>query len=136
MVKELPSNSNVTRQCTPTQISNGRPVPAAFELKGHDYLSVCHIEHFLKTSEVDNMLELQKEFISHRQIGPNDQFAVLNVGNIVKKILELVELKIWVNDLEEDAFPSHSGIYGYGEDDLDVPIVLSDAVDKMYKKLT
>lgn len=136
MVKKLHGADNVARQCSPTVIGKKGPLAAAFELSGHDYLSVCHIEHFGKVTEYDNMVELQKEFKRHRHIGPNDQFAILNVGDVVKELLESVKLKIWINDLEESDFPLHSGIYGYAEDDLLVPIVLSDMVAKTYKKIT
>lgn len=50
--------------------------------------------------------------------------------------MDVCKLAVWVEDLEDDEFPSHAGICGYTSADLDVAVVLSDMVeeDDMYPK--
>ena len=58
------------------------------------------------------------------------------MGDAKKTLMDVCKLAVWVEDLEDDEFPSHAGICGYTSADLDVAVVLSDMVeeDDMYPK--
>lgn len=137
MPKELYDDSCVTRQCASSKVSNGRPMPAAFQLGSHEFLSVCWLEYFGMPNQKANMIKVQKEVAKHREIRAKDQFAVLNVYEIKKTLSDMYKLAVWIEDLEEDEFPSHTGIRGYTDADFDVAIILSDMVEEhnMYPKL-
>lgn len=61
MPKELCNDSCITRQCSSSKVSNGRPTPAAFELGSHEFLSVCWLEYFGMPDLKKNMIEVWKE---------------------------------------------------------------------------
>ncbi len=111
-------------------MQDGIPLPAAFELREIDeYLSVNWLEHFGLPSMNNNMVLVREEFAKHHSVTVNGRFAVLNVGNAKRVVMEELGKMLCAKDLQEDDYPSHASIEGYTADDNDdVPIVLSEMV--------
>ena len=133
MTKQISGNNRVARYCKKKQIENGTPMPAAFELqykskekKVEEFLSVNWIEYFGPELE-QSMKDVRREFKKrYYKIDKKGQFAILSVEKIMS-ITTKDGTPLWVNDLEDEGYPSHSGVCGY-RNDLDILIMLSDLV--------
>ena len=132
MTRKNSDADHVARYCSKMlRDTDGTPLPASFELRRDgECLSVNWPEYFGVADVLDNMVKVRKTFSGHYSIGKNGRFAVLNVGNVSRTVMETLGLALCVKDLQEDDYPSHACVDGYTADDGDVPIVLAETVGK------
>lgn len=129
MTKALCDESHVARYCPFSRLKDGRPEPAAFELRNDEsFLSSNWIEYFGMSDLENGMKKVRDEFQKHHSMTKKGRFAVLNVGD-AKKTIEIehgTELRI--EDLQEEDYPSHAGIWFLQEDNLVISTILSEMV--------
>ena len=124
---------HATRYCKPSCVQHGQPTVGAFEIGGNEqHLSVNWLEYFAasgNTSRTQQMQSIREAF--HEKpfsLRPNGRFAVLNVGLSKRQITAAhgrsIDFLHWPEDKEE----SHSGVFGYGPDDLAIQLELKNLV--------
>ncbi len=97
------------------------PIVDAFELRPQEeYLSVNWLEHLgrLDTGEAIQLLRKEKSRVL--KLASNGRFATLNVGNTKTAIHERQDRWLRIDHCPFDNDLSHSGIFGYSTDDLEI----------------
>ena len=128
MTKPLCSYNHVARYCSATRLSNGFPMPAAFELRDdEDFLSSNWIEYFGMMDLELGMNKVREEVCKHHSTTENGRFAILNVGEAKKTISHKHGVELRIEDLEEKDYPSHTGIW-FPRDVLGIALALSEMI--------
>jgi hypothetical protein len=126
-MKEIEAG-NVTRYCKPSLLENGVPKSSAFERRsGEKYLSVHLLDFFKMHTEVENVIEVKKYMEKSFQFKPNGSFAVLNIEQSRKYILEESSSEIYYR---EEKLP-HCGIF-HDADDLLIAQLLAECIQTNY----
>ena len=130
---ELQSGDHVARYCKPSSVQDDLPTVTAFEIKeagGH--LSVNWLEYFAE-AESQSPCELipyvRDAFLKKGfTLRPSGRFAVLSVGLSTQRIASAQDRTVSFLHWPEDDDESHSGIFGYGPDDLAIRLELKNLV--------
>ena len=129
MTKALCNDSHVARYCPFTRHQDEQPLPAAFELRnGEVFLSSNWIEYFDMPNLISGMRKVRVEFRKHHNMTKNGRFAVLDVGDTKKTIKSEHDTELLIEDLQDEDYPSHASINFSPEDNLVIPIILSEMV--------
>ena len=129
MTKALCDESHVARYCTFSRLEDGHPLPAAFSIRSdEDFLSSNWIEYFDMTDLENGMKKVREEFQKHHSITKKGRFVVLNVGDTKKTIKIEHGTELWIEDLQEEDYPSHAGIWFPQEDNLVISTMLCEMV--------
>ncbi len=113
MTEPLSSDNPVARYCLASRLGkNNLPIPGAFEFRdGEKFLSSNWIEYFDMVDLESGMKKVRDEFGRHHSITSNGRFAVLNVGDAKKTVNSEYGIELEIEDLQEDDYPSHTGIW-------------------------
>ncbi len=131
----IPDQNHITRFCKPTQAPEGEIQPTAFMLRtGENSLSVNWLE-FLKCSSRENEISEMRTIYSKKlQVGARAKIAVLNVGEVRKKVLtespDARNLEVLHDPFIDDL--SHSGIYNLKQDDDLIAELILETVKESY----
>ncbi len=71
---------------------------------------------------------MRRVFGASFDLRPSGCFAVLNVGDAARRVLESTEYAVRAEHLPTDDNPSHAGIVGYLHDDAEVARMLAEMV--------
>ncbi len=118
----LKDSDHMSRYCSPRTIeSDGNPSPMAFEPRTSDnYLSANWLEYFKESNFVDAIVKIREIFHSKGFIiKQNGRFAILNVGE-TKSVGRNADIELRIKLLPEYLDKSHTGIFGYTEDDSEI----------------
>ena len=127
----LPSH-NISRQCRGGDLDDdGIPLEGAFRLRDNEhYLSTNWLEYF---SQPDRKSQIRSVVCSLRNKGrtvrSSTVLAVLNVGSVVSECKHQLGLDLRIATLGEPDDPSHTGIFGYVENNDEVALLLASLVD-------
>lgn len=122
--------NHVSRYCSPKRVENGVPLASAFEMSpGHDHLSINWLEYF----EVDNMESsidaVRQAFVNKQfKLKEDGKFAVLNVGSAKESVRVGAEKEIRILKWPNGGDDSHSGIFDYTSQDLQVAVDLHSLI--------
>lgn len=127
----LPHSDEVSRYCKPSWVHKGELTVAAFEIAGGvSHLSVNWLQYFVRMGATDRVSQLdsiREAFVAKGyELRANGRFAVLNVGRVARTVALEINREIEVLHWPEDEDDSHSGIFGYGPDDLAVALELKN----------
>lgn len=95
---------------------------------GEDYLSVNWLEFFGMPDRATAVGEMREVFGASFDLRVSGRFAVLNVGDAVRRVLESTGYAVRAEHLPTDDNPSHAGIVGYSHDDAEVARTLAEMV--------
>ena len=112
--------------------TDGLPLAAAFELRsGEEHLSVNWLE-YLNASDLGTAVDQVRGVFQARgyRLRPNERFATLNVGATKKALAEAGAAMARVEHLPVEDDESHSGVFGYSEDDFAVAVELRALVHR------
>ena len=127
--RNLSSEHNVARYCSPRNIVNGRPIPEAFDLRdGEAFLSTNWLEHFHPS---DRQLSGVRRTLAGKgfRVNRNGGFAALNVGVATQAVREAALRFILLGQASD---PSHTGIFGIPENRADIAVVLAKSVGELH----
>jgi hypothetical protein len=119
----IPEHDHISRYCKPRTVCDGQIQASAFIIRqGEESLSVNWLECLGcgdRESEIRQMREIYGSKFSG--IGHKARIAILNVGEICKKVLtehpdDSRNINVLHDPREND--PSHSGIYNLRPDDI------------------
>ena len=127
----LPIKDHVSRYCKPKTVPNGQPTGASFMLReGEEFLSVNWMEC---VGETDPKLQIDKiREIIELKLAKSGLFAVLNVGDVIDQIQISGGKTLAILHEPTSGDPSHSGIYGYQDEDLLVAELIAEMVIESY----
>ncbi len=127
---ELPDEHHVSRYCKPSTVQNDMPLVGAFQLKeDEEHLSINWLEYFELDTKDANLTKVRQALIDKGyKIRKGGRFAVLNVGLARNTVLSDVKKPIRIRHWPEDDDPSHSGIFDYAADDLQVALELRSLI--------
>ena len=116
---ELRPEHNVARYCRPRTIVHGNISRDAFLLReGEQFLSTNWLEYF---HEFDRRIQVSgvRAVLSGKNftVSPGGRFAVLNVGMAIQQIRDALLRFVLLGQASD---PSHAGIFGYAETDIDI----------------
>lgn len=96
----------------------------------HEYLSTAWLEYFHSTDRDVQMRGVAEALDAKLTLRPSGRIGVLNVGEAIQTCQQQLRINIEVWLLGESDDPSHTGIYGYkdAQVDSDPPAVLSRLV--------
>ena len=96
----------------------------------HEYLSTAWLEYFHSTDRDVQMRGVAEALDAKLTLRPSGRIGVLNVGDAIQACQQQSRINIEVWLLGESDDPSHTGIYGYTDVqvDPDPPAVLSRLV--------
>lgn len=129
----LPPKDHVSRYCAfTTLLPDGRPSLTSFMVKkGQKILSVNWLEYFNLPDQEAQIAQVRQ--VIRMNLGATAKIAVLNVGETIKKVntnSDKRTLAILHEPTEEDL--SHSGIHGYGHEDVLVAQLIAEVVRETY----
>lgn len=134
--EKIPDQNDIARFCRPMQAPEGQIQATVFMLRaGEESLSVNWLE-FLncssRESEITKIRTIYSETFS--SVGARAKIAVLNVGEVRKKVLtespDGRNLEVLHAPLMND--PSHSGIYNLKQDDELIAELILETVRESY----
>jgi hypothetical protein len=122
----------MSRLCGGSHIDNGSAKAGAFLLgASHAYLSVNWLEFLGLPDRASQIGELRRVLATKRTVGARARIAVAEVaevrGIVQRESEDHRQLRV-LHEPEEDPArpdPSHSGIHGLKEDDLEIAILLA-----------
>ena len=127
----LPPEHHVAHYCGPiTMGQDGLPAVPAFKMKqGHDHLSVNWLEYFGSDDIAQGIAHVRQAFVQKGYgLKRNGRFAVLNVNVAQQKVKSGAGLDVKILHWPGFNDPSHSGIFDYTSDDLQVALDLKSLV--------
>ena len=131
----IPDQNHIARFCRPMQAPEGQIQATAFMLREVDrYLSVNWLE-FLNCSNRENEITKLRTIYSETfTVGARAKIAVLNVGEVRKKVLTESPDGRNLEVLHDPAMndPSHSGIYNLKQDDELIAELILETVRESY----
>lgn len=128
----LPQTDTIARHCSPRKLSEDgqRPLIAAFLLNEHDHLSVNWVEFFGGCDREEQLSALRDALGKHRTVKESHKLALLRVSSIITLNYDHQwDLSVLHWPIEND--PSHSGIFGFGDD----PMIVSEALSNLQCEL-
>lgn len=133
---KIPDQDHISRLCLPRTIAEDGQIQAtAFVLrKDEEGLSVNWLEFLDCSSREDEINEVRDVYNAKMTVGAKAKIAVLNVGQVCKKVLieSLDRRKLDVLHDPEEVDPSHSGIYNLRLDDELIAELILQTVDEPY----
>lgn len=133
MSKEsLPDKDHFARYCRPKTAPDGQPTATSFMLRKNkdDSLSINWMEYYGNTGR-DNQLARIREDIE-LTLASTGVFAILNVGNVIERIHAEYKKRLEILHDPTNGDPSHSGIYGYNDEDLHIATMIAELVLETY----
>ncbi len=127
----LPPEHHVAHYCSPiTMGQDGLPAVPAFKMKqGHDHLSVNWLEYLGSTDIAQGVAHVRHAFVQKEyRLKRNGRFAVLNVNAARKKVKAGAGRDVRILHCPEPNDPSHSGVFDYTSEDLQVALDLRSLV--------
>jgi len=136
---KIPDQNHIARYCKPTQVSDGQIQATAFMLRiGEESLSVNWLEFLNCLSRESEITEIRNIYSAKLSVGVHAKIAVLNVGEVCKKVLtesqDKRNLEVIHNPEKDD--PSHSGIYNLKQDDELIAELILETVREVYSART
>ncbi|GAN32697.1 MAG: hypothetical protein DYG83_01670 [Candidatus Brocadia sp. AMX2] len=135
---KIPDKNHIARYCKPTQVSDGQIQATAFMLRtDEESLSVNWLEFLNCSSRGSEIIEIRKIYSKKVRVGGlHAKIAVLNVGEVRKKVLEESpdrrKLEVLHDPAPEMNDPSHSGIYNLKQDDELIAELILETVREVY----
>lgn len=133
--EKIPDQNHIARFCRPWQVHEEQIQATAFMLReGEEYLSVNWLE-FLNCSNRENEITKLRTIYSETfTVGARAKIAVLNVGEVRKKVLTESPDGRNLEVLHDPAMndPSHSGIYNLKQDDELIAELILETVHESY----
>ncbi len=132
----IPDQNHIARLCLPKHVDNEQIQATAFQLRppNEDFLSVNWLEFLNCQSRESEIEEMQKVYCAKLDVKPRAKIAVLNVGEVRKKVLtespDGRNLEVLHNPSMND--PSHSGIYNLKQDDELIAELILETVRESY----
>jgi len=132
----IPDQNHIARLCLPKHVDNEQIQATAFQLRppNEDFLSVNWLEFLNCQSRESEIEEMQKIYCAKLDVKPRAKIAVLNVGEVRKKVLtespDGRNLEVLHNPSMND--PSHSGIYNLKQDDELIAELILETVRESY----
>ena len=132
----IPDQNHISRLCLPKHVDNEQIQATAFQLRppNEDFLSVNWLEFLNCQSRESEIEEMQKVYCAKLDVKPRAKIAVLNVGEVRKKVLtespDGRNLEVLHNPSMND--PSHSGIYNLKQDDELIAELILETVRESY----
>lgn len=131
----IPDNDHIARLCLPKHVDDEQIQATAFQLRpNEDILSVNWLEFLNCSSRESQIDEIRKTYMSKLDVKPRAKIAVLNVGEVRKKVLtessDDRNLEVLHDPLRND--PSHSGIYNLKQDDELIAELILETVRDSY----
>ena len=104
--------------------------PVAFEVRpGEEYLSTNWLEYFHDSHRLLQIVGVRQALVDKGfRVRPNASVAVLNVGAALALCRNTLDLDIQFIVLGEPHDPSHTGIFGYAEQNAVVAAFLAGLV--------
>jgi hypothetical protein len=136
--EKIPDPHHIARYCRPTQAPDGQIQATAFMLRGgEDSLSVNWLEFLKCSSRESEIAELRKTYSAKLTIGAQAKIAVLNVGEVRKKVLTESPDRRNLEILHDPQYgtindPSHSGIYNLKQDDELIAELVLETIRETY----
>ncbi len=136
---KIPDQNHIARYCKPTQVSDGQIQATAFMLRtGEESLSVNWLEFLNCSCRESEIVEIQNIYSTKLSVGARAKIAVLNIGEVRKKVLkespDRRNLEVLHNPENDDS--SHSGIYNLKQDDELIAELLLETVREVYSART
>lgn len=124
----LPGEDHFARYCPPKTAPEGQPSPTSFMLrdKKDNSLSINWMEYYGGNDRLIQIAEIRENI--ELKLASTGVFAILNVGNVVDTIDAEYKKKLEILHDPTDVDPSHSGIYGYGCEDLHIATMIAELV--------
>ena len=126
----LPNADHVARYCKPSEVDHGtdKPKVGAFQRKvdasskkKEDYLSVNWLEYFDTPDRRSAVECVRRAFrTKNYSVRGNGRFVTFNVAAAKSAALAVSGSELFFTHLPCDDDPSHSGIFGYPDDDLEI----------------
>lgn len=134
----IPDNNHIARLCLPKHVDNEQIQATAFQLRPPNevFLSVNWLEFLNCQSRESEIEEIKKVYNEKLDVRPRAKIAVLNVGEVRKKVLTESQdgrnLEV-LHDPEEPVDPSHSGIYNLKQnDEIEIAELILQTVRETY----
>lgn len=126
----IPDVDHTARYCKPSWVQDGVPLVDAFLNAANEaHVSVNWMEFFDVDAREEQISRIRAVFAAKGYVlKPNGRFAVLNVGNSVLQVEEGAQKIISFLHWPEDNDDSHSGIFDYGAEDLQVAVELANSI--------
>jgi hypothetical protein len=132
----IPDSDHVAHYCGGSTIQeDGDISAAAFMLRrNEEYLSVNWLECLAIADRSAQIRNLQGVYASKLQVGAAARITVLSVGSLRAKVQQESpdQRTLSVQHEPEENDPSHSGIFGFTQDDEIVAELLAQAVLEKY----
>ncbi len=140
----IPDNNHISRLCFPKHVDNEQIQATAFQLRppNEPFLSVNWLEFLNCPSRESEIEAIQEVYCAKLNVKPRAKIAVLNVGEVRKKVLtesqDRRNLEVQHEPLP-DSFhpeivdPSHSGIYNLKlNDEIEIAELILQTVSEVY----
>ena len=127
----LPAEHHIARYCGPVKVgTDGLPTTAAFEPKsGADHLSVNWLEYFQSSDKDHCIAQIRQAFLDRPyELKSDGRFVVLNVDHAKQKVRTGAGKDIRILHWPGNRNQSHSGIFDYASEDLQVALDLRSVV--------
>jgi hypothetical protein len=132
----VPESNHIARYCSSyTQTTDGQIQATAFMLRsGEESLSTNWLEFLNCSSREDEINVIRNIYTSKLKVGAKAKIAILNVGEVRKKVLTESEDRRNLEFLHdpEPSDPSHSGIYNLKHDDELIAELIRETVLESY----
>ncbi len=139
---KIPDQNHIARYCKPTQVSDGQIQATAFMLrKDEKSLSVNWLEFLNCSSRECEITEIRNIYSSKLSVGASAKIAVLNVGEVRKKVLtespDRRNIEVLHDPITDEHNPlhndlSHSEIYNLKQDDELIAELILETVHEIY----
>jgi len=131
----IPDQNHIARFCRPMQAPEGQIQAMAFMLRADDEsLSVNWLEFFNCSNRENEIAKIQTIYSETFTVGARARIAILNVGEVRKKVLtespDGRNLEVLHDPSIND--PSHSGIYNLKQDDELIAELILETVRESY----
>ena len=127
----IPREHHVSRYCSPNKMGrDGLPTAPAFKMKqGHNHLSVNWLEYFETDDTAQGIAHVRQAFEQKQYALKRDgRFAVLNVNAAQEQVKAGAGLDVRILHWPDSNDPSHSGVFDYTSEDLQVALDLKSLV--------
>jgi len=133
--EKIPDQNHIARFCRPMQVHDGQIQATAFMLRADDEsLSVNWLEFFNCSNRENEIAKIQTIYSDTFTVGARARIAILNVGEVRKKVLtespDGRNLEVLHDPSIND--PSHSGIYNLKQDDELIAELILETVRESY----
>lgn len=126
-ILQIHKEDHVSRYCRPGTIEGGEVQASAFQLKpNEEYLSVNWLEYF-GARNLEEAIQCVRLAFQRKGYGvsKNGRFAVLGVEEALTVVSQAHSCSLNIEHRPTDDDPSHSGIFGYHIEDIEIASELS-----------